>query len=62
MHTHSSPIHYHVNVSSIAGHIFDVSLRIENPDENGQTGITIQEQNINSWTFNLYWTFDERGT
>lgn len=36
MHTHPSPIHYHVNVSSIAGHIFDVSLRIENPDENGQ--------------------------
>jgi len=36
MHTHLSPIHYHVNVSSIAGHIFDVSLRIENPDENGQ--------------------------
>jgi predicted metalloprotease with PDZ domain len=36
MHTHPSLIHYHVNVSSIAGHIFDVSLRIENPDENGQ--------------------------
>ena len=36
MHTHSSLIHYHVNVSSIAGHLFDVSLRIENPDEKGQ--------------------------
>ena len=36
MHTQSSPIHYHVNVSSIAGHVFDVSLRIENPDQNGQ--------------------------
>ncbi|WP_297823147.1 hypothetical protein [uncultured Paraglaciecola sp.] len=36
MHTYSSPIHYHVNVSSIAGHVFDVSLRIENPDQNGQ--------------------------
>jgi predicted metalloprotease with PDZ domain len=36
MHTQQSPIHYHVNVSSIAGHIFDVSLRIENPDINGQ--------------------------
>jgi predicted metalloprotease with PDZ domain len=36
MHTHPLPIHYHINVSSIAGHIFDVSLRIENPDRNGQ--------------------------
>jgi predicted metalloprotease with PDZ domain len=36
MHTHLSPIHYNIKVSSIAGHIFDVSLRIENPDENGQ--------------------------
>ncbi len=36
MHTHPSSIHYHVNVSSIAGHVFDVSLRIENPDKNGQ--------------------------
>ncbi|MFQ3190883.1 MAG: putative metalloprotease with PDZ domain [Paraglaciecola sp.] len=36
MPTHPYPIHYHVNVSSIAGHVFDVSLRIENPDENGQ--------------------------
>jgi predicted metalloprotease with PDZ domain len=36
MHTQQSPIHYHVSVSSIAGHIFDVSLRIENPDINGQ--------------------------
>ena len=36
MHTHQAPIHYCVNVSSIAGHIFDVSLRIENPDTNGQ--------------------------
>ena len=36
MHTHPSPIHYHINVSSIAGHVFDVSLRIENPDRNGQ--------------------------
>lgn len=30
-------IQYHVSVSSIAGHTFDVSLRIENPDKNGQT-------------------------
>lgn len=29
-------IQYLVNVSSIAGHIFDISLRIENPDKNGQ--------------------------
>jgi predicted metalloprotease with PDZ domain len=29
-------INYHVNVSSIAGHTFDVILRIENPDKNGQ--------------------------
>ena len=36
MHTHQSLIHYHVNVSCIAGHIFDVNLRIENPDVNGQ--------------------------
>jgi predicted metalloprotease with PDZ domain len=36
MHTHLSPIHYHVNISSIAGHIFDVSVRIQNPDKNGQ--------------------------
>ena len=36
MHTHSPGIHYQVNVSSIAGHVFDVSLRIENPDKNGQ--------------------------
>ena len=36
MHTHSPGIHYQVNVSSIAGHVFDVSLRIENPDTNGQ--------------------------
>jgi predicted metalloprotease with PDZ domain len=36
MHTHPSPIHYDINVSSIAGHIFDVRLRIENPDKNGQ--------------------------
>ncbi|PKG99161.1 M61 family metallopeptidase [Paraglaciecola sp. MB-3u-78] len=36
MHTHPSPIHYHINVSSIAGHTFDVSLRIENPARNGQ--------------------------
>jgi predicted metalloprotease with PDZ domain len=36
MHTHQAPIHYCVNVSSITGHIFDVSLRIENPDANGQ--------------------------
>lgn len=31
-----SPIHYTVNVLSIAGHLFDISLRIENPDKNGQ--------------------------
>jgi predicted metalloprotease with PDZ domain len=37
MHTHLPSIHYHVNVSSIAGHVFDVSLRIENPDKDGQT-------------------------
>ncbi|MFT6988819.1 MAG: putative metalloprotease with PDZ domain [Paraglaciecola sp.] len=36
MHIHLPSIHYHVNVSSIAGHVFDVSLRIENPDKNGQ--------------------------
>ena len=36
MHTHSPGIHYQVNVSSIAGHVFDVSLHIENPDKNGQ--------------------------
>jgi predicted metalloprotease with PDZ domain len=36
MHTQLSSIHYHVNVSSIVGHIFDVSLRIEKPDKNGQ--------------------------
>jgi predicted metalloprotease with PDZ domain len=36
MHTHPSSIHYHVSVSSIPGHIFDVSLRIENPNEDGQ--------------------------
>jgi len=36
MHNHPSPIHYHVQVSSIAGHIFDVNLRIENPDIHGQ--------------------------
>ena len=36
MHTHPSSIHYNVNVSSIAGHTFNVSLRIENPDKNGQ--------------------------
>jgi predicted metalloprotease with PDZ domain len=36
MQTHPAPTHYHVNVSSIAGHTFDVSLRIENPDKNGQ--------------------------
>ena len=36
MPTHPSPIHYHVIVSSIAGHLFDISLRIENPDKNGQ--------------------------
>ncbi|WP_339722366.1 PDZ domain-containing protein [uncultured Paraglaciecola sp.] len=30
------PIQYHVVVSSIAGHSFDVSLRIEHPDKNGQ--------------------------
>jgi predicted metalloprotease with PDZ domain len=29
-------IQYHVAVSSIAGHTFDVSLRIENPDKKGQ--------------------------
>lgn len=29
-------IQYHVNVSSIAGHTFDVNLKIENPDKNGQ--------------------------
>jgi predicted metalloprotease with PDZ domain len=29
-------IQYSVNVSSIAGHTFNVSLRIEKPDENGQ--------------------------
>jgi predicted metalloprotease with PDZ domain len=36
MHTHPSLIHYHVSVSSIAGHIFDVNLRIEHPNINGQ--------------------------
>ncbi|MFT6778083.1 MAG: putative metalloprotease with PDZ domain [Paraglaciecola sp.] len=36
MHKDPSPIHYHVDVSSIAGHIFDVSLRIEYPNKNGQ--------------------------
>ena len=36
MHTHISPINYHVNVSSIVGHLFDVSLHIESPDINGQ--------------------------
>lgn len=36
MHTQILPIQYHVNVSSIAGHVFDVSLRIEKPDKNGQ--------------------------
>ena len=29
-------IQYNVNVSSIPGHTFDVSLRIESPDKNGQ--------------------------
>lgn len=29
-------IQYHVEVSSIAGHTFDVRLRIENPNKNGQ--------------------------
>jgi predicted metalloprotease with PDZ domain len=29
-------IQYNVNVSSITGHTFDVCLRIENPDKNGQ--------------------------
>lgn len=36
MQPHPLLIQYHVNVSSIAGHTFDVSLRIENPDRNGQ--------------------------
>jgi predicted metalloprotease with PDZ domain len=36
MHTQQSLIHYYVNVSCISGHIFDVNLRIENPDVNGQ--------------------------
>ncbi|AGH45383.1 M61 family metallopeptidase [Paraglaciecola psychrophila] len=36
MHIHPSPIHYHINVSSIPGHVFDVRLHIKNPDENGQ--------------------------
>jgi predicted metalloprotease with PDZ domain len=36
MHSNSCAIHYHVNVSSIVGHVFDVSLRIENPNKNGQ--------------------------
>jgi predicted metalloprotease with PDZ domain len=36
MHIHPSPIHYHINVSSIPGHVFDVRLHIKNPDKNGQ--------------------------
>jgi predicted metalloprotease with PDZ domain len=36
MQPHPLLIQYNVNVSSIAGHTFDVSLRIENPDKNGQ--------------------------
>ena len=31
-----SPIHYHVNVLSIPGHLFAVTLRVENPNKNGQ--------------------------
>lgn len=29
-------IHYHVEVSSIAGHLFDITLNITRPDKNGQ--------------------------
>ena len=36
MQPQSLLIQYNVNVSSIAGHTFDVSLRIESPDKNGQ--------------------------
>lgn len=36
MKTFPATIQYHVEVSSIAGHTFDVSLRIENPNKNGQ--------------------------
>ena len=36
MQTYLSPIHYHLSLSSIVGHLFNVNLHIENPDQNGQ--------------------------
>jgi len=36
MQPHSLSIQYHINVSSIAGHTFEVTLRIDTPDKNGQ--------------------------
>lgn len=36
MQTHLLPIHYHLSLSSIVGHLFNVSLHIENPDQYGQ--------------------------